>query len=64
MRRLYEVIAFLPGRVDAAVAVNGAVWTEGGEPFPNVVVFKPYVAFPERDYLALVEELAVGSVDG
>lgn len=55
--RVYEVLAFIPGQGDLAQRVNGSPWTGGGVPYPNFVVFKPYLSFPSTPYLELVESL-------
>jgi len=55
--RIYEVLAFMPNRGELAEPVNGQPWREGADAYPNFVVFKPFVSFPVRSFLELVDEL-------
>ena len=57
MRRVYEVMAFLPGRAELPARVNGREWGEGREPYPNVTVFRPFLQFPETNFHDLVDPL-------
>lgn len=56
-RRLYEVLAFMPNYGHLAERVNGRPWSAGGEPYPNFIAFKPFISFPTRPFLELVEEI-------
>ncbi|WP_436526798.1 HNH endonuclease [Actinoplanes sp. HUAS TT8] len=56
--RLYEVLAFFPGRPDLPAQVNGRPWRSNGPPYPNVVIFRPFQSFTPRNFRDLVEKLS------